>query len=194
MPQLVQSVYQPALFDTLGNEVSPGLEYLAVNYTGLIPVLIAGAQEQQSVIDSLEQSIADQAAAMASVMDQLDNLQDQINNCCTGGQGFKNNQSGGNDGMEQDKSTLHGNILNQNTPNPFRSQTTISYSLETGGKVLLNVYDKTGKILTTLEESEQQSGTYRYEWDASGLPAGLYHYALYVDGELLVKKAIKLAD
>jgi len=84
--------------------------------------------------------------------------------------------------------------MEQNNPNPFRSQTTINYSLNEGGKVLLNVYDKSGKVVTTLTQGEQQAGNYRYEWDASGLPAGLYHYALYVDGELLIKKAIKLAD
>src|SRR5690606_2775123 len=128
---------------------------------------------------------------IAQLMDQMDALSQQVDNCCDGG--FKYNQPDNDQGFE-DKISPDGNVLDQNTPNPFRSQTTISYSLETGGKILLNVYDKNGKVLTTLEESEQQAGTYRYEWDASGLPAGLYHYALYVDGELLVKKAIKLAD
>jgi hypothetical protein len=85
-------------------------------------------------------------------------------------------------------------VLYQNTPNPFRTQTTISYTLEQGGKVLLQVFDKTGKPIATLVEAEQPADTYRYAWDASGLSAGLYHYALYVDGELLVKKALKLAD
>ena len=59
---------------------------------------------------------------------------------------------------------------------------------------MLNIFDKTGKPIATLVEAQQPADTYRYEWDASGLPAGLYHYALYVDGELLVKKAIKLAE
>lgn len=160
---------------------------LGVKYNELIPVLVAGIKEQQSIIEA-------QNEALVGVLDQLNAMQNQIDNCCSGDTGFKNMGIGGEKEEQMQKSSLNGNVLDQNTPNPFRSQTTISYTLEQGGKVLLNIFDKTGKPITTLVEAEQHPGDYRYDWDASGLPAGLYHYALYVDGELLVKKAIKLAD
>lgn len=188
VPELVVPSRMLTAYDTLGNVTAEPIEFLAVNYDGLIPILVAGMKEQQAIIEA-------QNEALSNVMDQLDDLQQQINNCCSGGEGFKNHNPGGSEEQQNQKSTSpNGNILNQNTPNPFRSQTTISYTLEQGGKVILNVYDKNGKVLETLSETEQQPGTYRYEWDASGLPAGLYHYALYVDGELMVKKAIKLQD
>lgn len=192
LPSLVKSAYQPAMYDTLGNEVSPELEFLSVNYSGLIPVLIGGIKEQQTTIDSLEQAVAEQASALEDVMELLDMMQDQIDNCCIGGQGFKSNSPDGVHDEQLQRASSNGNILEQNVPNPFRSQTTIRYTLEQGGKVLLNIFDKTGKPIATLVEAEQPADTYRYEWDASGLPAGMYHYALYVDGELLVKRAIKL--
>ena len=188
LPELTRFASRPALLDSTGNETTPAIDFMTVNYTGLIPILVAGMKEQQAIIEA-------QNEALGNVMDQLDDLQQQINNCCSGGEGFKNHNPRENEEQPIQKSTSpNGNILNQNTPNPFRSQTTISYALEQGGKVILNVYDKNGKVLETLSETEQQPGTYRYEWDASGLPAGLYHYALYVDGELMVKKAIKLQD
>ncbi len=184
LPQLVKQTTAPAMFDTLGNEISAAIEFQSVNYTGLIPYLISAVKEQQSIIES-------QNEAMAQIMEQLNELQQQINHCCntdrTAPSFHPNEETPGV--IEKAVNELH-----QNTPNPFRSQTTISYTLEQQGKVVLKVFDKTGKPITTIVEAEQAVGTYRYEWNASGLPAGLYHYALYVNGELLVKKAIKLAD
>ena len=189
VPELVEESRMLTKYDSLGNVTAEPIEFLAVNYDGLIPILIAGMKEQQSIIDA-------QNEALSNVMDQLDDLQQQINNCCVGGDsGYKNFSPGGDNGEQHmQKSSPNGNVLGQNSPNPFRSQTTISYTLEQGGEVLLNVYDRNGKVVANLEEAEQAADTYRYEWDASGLPAGLYHYALYVDGELLLKKAIKLND
>jgi len=187
LPALTRDAYKPERKDSSGTITESAIEFKAVNYTGLIPYLIVGMKEQQSIIEA-------QNEALAGVMDQLNAMQDQISNCCGGDSGYKNMGTGDTDEEQMQKSSPNGNMLNQNTPNPFRSQTTISYTLEQGGKVLLNIFDKTGKPIATLVEAEQPADTYRYEWDASGLPAGLYHYALYVDGELLVKKAIKLAD
>ena len=57
-----------------------------------------------------------------------------------------------------------------------------------------NIHDHNGRLIAQLENAEQTAGSYQYVWDASGLPAGTYHYSLIVDGELLVKRAIKLQD
>lgn len=181
LPQLVKQTTAPAVYDTLGNEISADIEFQSVNYIGLIPYLISGMKEQQSIIES-------QNETLAQVLTQLDELQQQVNNCCSS----DGSKSFGSDGDV--KPGFGENILHQNSPNPFRAQTTISYQLEEGGKVILNIFDRNGKPLATLVEAEQQAGEYRYEWNASGLPAGVYNYALYVDAELLVKKAIKLAD
>lgn len=62
------------------------------------------------------------------------------------------------------------------------------------GNVQLNVYDKNGKIITTLTDANQSAGRYSVTWNANGIPSGVYNYALYVDGELLVKRALKLKD
>lgn len=187
VPAIVKDVNHLAQYDSLGNMTAPPVSLKAVNYNALIPILIAGMKEQQAIIES-------QNEALAQVMDQIENLQQQINNCCSAEGALPKSFGIGDDATTETSSVFGKNELHQNTPNPFRSQTTISYTLEQGGKVILNIFDKTGKPITTLVEAEQAGGTYRYEWDASGLPAGLYHYALYVDGDLLVKKAIKLAD
>jgi len=168
LPTIVEEVVHPAKYDTTGEEISPSQDLLGIQYQEFIAILTAGIKEQQAqigeqeqTIDDLQESLNNQNDLIAQLMDQMDALSQQVDNCCDGG--FKYNQPENEQGFDLDKPSPGGNVLDQNTPNPFRSQTTISYSLETGGKVLLNVYDKAGRILTTLEESEQQAGTYRYE-------------------------------
>jgi hypothetical protein len=188
-PNLVRNTVYPGTNDEEGNVIHPDLEFKAVNYTGLIPVLIAGMQEQQTIIEN-------QNDALTQMMEQLSLMQQQIDECCNIG---KANQSapGGPfqlQDLNNEKSIEGGNELFQNIPNPFRESTTISYSLEEGGRVQLSIYDKTGKVVTTLTDANQVPGRYSEVWNANGMPSGVYHYALYVNGELLVKRAIKLQE
>lgn len=191
LPDIVKEVTIPEKMDSTGFIEGTSANLLGVQYESLIPILVAGFKEQQQTITALEELVNSQNETLAQVMVQMEQLQQQIESCCntdrTAPSFHPNEETPGV--IEKAVNELH-----QNTPNPFRSQTTISYTLEQQGKVVLKVFDKTGKPITTIVEAEQAVGTYRYEWNASGLPAGLYHYALYVNGELLVKKAIKLAD
>lgn len=199
LPNLVKSTTHPAQYDTLGNEISEAVEFKSVNYTGLIPYLIAGIKEQQSQIQTqddeiagLHEALANQNELIMQMMDQMEMLQQQINGCCNGDALPKNFGSG--DDAVPSAQPFGQNELYQNVPNPFRGQTTIRYTLEQGGRAMLNIHDSNGREITQLENAEQVAGTYSYVWDATGLPAGTYHYSLIVDGELLVKRAIKLQD
>jgi hypothetical protein len=185
LPTLVKEATRAEMIDTLGTVLEEELTFKTVNYTGLIPILIAGMKEQQAIIDA-------QNELLAEVLDRLN----AIENCCNpdgtrstpGTNGFVPEKS------NQEKSIEGGNALNQNVPNPFRESTTISYNLENGGKVLLAIHDKNGKTITTLADANQNAGHYSVIWNANGIPSGVYNYALYVDGELLVKRALKLKD
>jgi hypothetical protein len=189
LPNLVRSTIHPGTNDEEGNVIHHDLEFKAVNYSGLIPVLIAGMKEQQTIIES-------QNEVLAQMMEQLANMQQQINDCCNSGEGNKSMPGGAFQPQDLNiqKSLDGGNELFQNIPNPFRESTTISYSLEEGGRVQLSIYDKTGKVVTTLTDANQGPGRYSEVWNANGMPSGVYHYALYVNGELLVKRAIKLQE
>jgi len=189
LPYLVRNTIHPATNDAEGNVIQPELEFKAVNYTGLIPVLIAGMKEQQTIIES-------QNEVLAQMMEQLANMQQQINQCCNASDDSKTMPGGviQPQDLNNEKSIEGGNELYQNIPNPFRESTTISYLLEQGGRVQLSVYDSNGKVITTLVDARQDSGRHSTVWNANGMPAGVYHYALYVDGELLVKRAIKLQE
>jgi hypothetical protein len=72
--------------------------------------------------------------------------------------------------------------LNQNYPNPFNPTTTITYSLPQSGMVTLNVYDITGRFITTLVDGVKGVGTHSVQFEGSSLSSGMYVYTLETDG------------
>ena len=69
-----------------------------------------------------------------------------------------------------------GYSLNQNYPNPFKSSTSISYSIPVNSKVVIKVFDSSGREIETIEEGNRQAGTYSILFDARQLPKGEYFY------------------
>ncbi len=69
--------------------------------------------------------------------------------------------------------------LQQNFPNPFNPSTTIQFSLPEPGTVTLQVFDVTGRRVTTLlNESSRSSGNHSISFDASRLASGVYLYRI----------------
>jgi hypothetical protein len=83
-------------------------------------------------------------------------------------------------------------FLLQNYPNPFNGSTTISWQLPEKAHVILKVYDFTGREVKTLVDYDQIKGEHTVNFDASGLPAGVYFYHLQVNGTVETNKMIKL--
>ena len=63
-------------------------------------------------------------------------------------------------------------------PNPFSSQTTISYSLLHPEPVRIALYDALGRMVKSMDEGVQATGTYEVLIDAGDLPAGTYYYEI----------------
>jgi hypothetical protein len=68
--------------------------------------------------------------------------------------------------------------LDQNYPNPFNPSTTISFSLPSRAFVTLKVFDVMGRDVATVVSEEMQAGNYARQWNASGMPSGVYFYRL----------------
>jgi hypothetical protein len=60
------------------------------------------------------------------------------------------------------------------SPNPFNPTTTISFKLQAASYVNLNVYDTAGRLVSTLVEGMQESGTHEVTFDGSQLTSGIY--------------------
>ncbi|VAX22249.1 hypothetical protein MNBD_IGNAVI01-1606 [hydrothermal vent metagenome] len=92
--------------------------------------------------------------------------------------------------------------LEQNYPNPFNPTTKIKYTIATphrsslsqaeGLIVTLKVYDILGREVATLVNKQQQPGNYEVEFNASGLPSGVYFYELRSGEFSQIKKMMLL--
>jgi|WetSurMetagenome_2_1015567.scaffolds.fasta_scaffold111421_1 hypothetical protein len=87
---------------------------------------------------------------------------------------------------------LNEYTLNQNYPNPFNPSTVITYSIPISSKVTLTVYDVLGKLITTLVNEKQESGSYSVNFNASGLSNGMYFYKMQSDNFVKTNKMLLL--
>lgn len=133
--------------------------YYAVDYIGLIPVLIEAIKEQQYQI--------------ADLNDKLESVESSKSNSVI------------NDILST-KATLK-----QNTPNPFREETVIEYSVpENAANASIIVYDMTGAQLKDFKLNAMGEG--RLTIKGSEFKAGMYIYSLIIDGKLVDTKRMIL--
>jgi len=59
-------------------------------------------------------------------------------------------------------------------PNPFNPTTTISFSIPQSDLVSLNIYDITGKLVTTLINEQLNIGYHSINWDGTNQSSGMY--------------------
>jgi hypothetical protein len=93
--------------------------------------------------------------------------------------------------------TLEGNgdVLLQNTPNPFSVNTLLAVNIVEEGYYSLAIYDLIGNRIKTLYSGNMKQGPYSFMWDGSddsgnGVNNGVYIYRLYGDNVTLMKKLV----
>lgn len=64
--------------------------------------------------------------------------------------------------------------LYQNYPNPFNPSTVIKFDIPKSDFVTIDIYDITGKLVSSLMNEYKTSGTYEIKFDAAGLASGVY--------------------
>ncbi|HEX2788356.1 MAG TPA: choice-of-anchor J domain-containing protein [Ignavibacteria bacterium] len=72
--------------------------------------------------------------------------------------------------------------LSQNYPNPFNPVTKINYDLPLDGKIMLKIYDITGREVAQLVNEIQTAGYYTVSFNASSFASGVYFYRLFANG------------
>jgi hypothetical protein len=164
LPQCLKNLGLPQESDSTGKIIHPEVNYLGVNYTMIIPILIAGMKEQQLQIDSLINAIA---AGNQPKMANPNTIEVTLSN--------------------QNKI-----ILNQNDPNPFAENTTINYFIpDNVNAAQLLFYDNSGTILNTVDIKEKGKGSILIY--GSNLSSGVYTYTLLADGKPIeTKRMVKI--
>ena len=183
LPEIVNAANHPSL--TLGGVTYAAVSYSTVEYVQLIPVIIKAIQLLESKLhlsDSLNSVQAAQITALTS----------SISSCCSNSSVRLTGISGGSINQQNiNLSDADVIVLNQNTPNPFAEQTTISYNVPAKYKFAQMVFKTIeGKIIRTVDITTKGKG--QLNVFASDLSAGLYVYSLIVDGEIVdTKKMVK---
>jgi uncharacterized protein (DUF1501 family) len=85
-----------------------------------------------------------------------------------------------------------GNSLITNFPNPFTVKTKLQFTIE-AGPVLIQIIDTLGRVVATpLQKDYPQAGTYQIDWDAEGMPTGLYYARLQNNANTQVRPMMKV--
>ena len=143
-----------------------------VMYTDLIPLLVEGMKEMQATIERQEERIAELEESLSG-----DNVPEKV---------VPKNARDSED-SEIESSTGEAAIY-QNVPNPFSQTTEIIYRLSTNARsASICICDLTGKQLKSYT-LQPDMPTGKIVIPASDLTAGMYLYALVIDGTLVDSK------
>ncbi len=166
VPSLVATERVAAATDANGFVTGEDVPLKAMNYTEFIPLLIKGYQQQQERLEQLEQALSA---------------------CCgTGKEQTPNSRSLGPGTSDLSNERL---LI---APNPFTDHTIVSYYMAQPGRVSLQVSDEASRPIALLRQEQAMAGSFTYEWNTQSLAPGSYFVALVVDGNVVVKKAVKV--
>ena len=156
------------IFPDLVSRDSAG--YYAVNYTGLIPVIVEALKDQRI-------SVEDKQAQIEKLQSQVDEQREQIKQLVK-----LMNIKSINEKVFEENGIESIPILLQNTPNPFNQATEIGYYIpENVNSANIYIYDVSGFQQKNISISERGKGATTLQ--ASALQAGIYFYTLICDGK-----------
>jgi hypothetical protein len=177
IPHAVTQVNAPPQFDAEGNETAPGVDFKGVNYTQLIPVLIAGSNEQDAAIEMNKSKRAELTARLESVQSKLDALK--------------------NSGANATGAIMHQNhaskkaILENTFPNPFENEIQLPFRVNEDGLVRIDIVDSKGALVVTLKNEVIPVGAYNTVWNAYGMSAGVYYCVIRHGSEVHAQRMVK---
>jgi hypothetical protein len=183
LPDLVQdaTLHTPHEQGPTMQQASEGLtaqttattDFKAVNYTELIPIMIKGMQEQEAQNQTLNAEVE----ALRPLKDEVAELRQMILE-------LKN--------VRNSTSIISAAYLEQNSPNPAGTATTIRYHLPTAAtSARLTLTNTKGQVVKTMMLGNR--GTGQISLNTQALSAGTYHYTLYVDGKSADTKRLLIA-
>ena len=189
-PELVDTINIAETYDSLGNVVNVAKTLKTVNYKAMAALLTRAIQEQQLVIDSLRTSQSRQDSINQATQSQLNQLMSMITQCCNNGHsnnGHNQKQTNPDNQLDIELSDKDVIVLNQNVPNPFAEQTTITYNVPASiEKAQILFYNSNGQIIQTVDIKTRGKG--KINVFAADLSSGLYHYTLVADGKVIDSK------
>lgn len=141
----------------------------------------------------LVEAIKEQDARMDNMLNKITELENCLNqsNICNSSSRTSNQGGDNNKGQTLTLQNANAIILDQNLPNPFAENTTITYVIpEDVSEATLLFYDMNGRIINQIEINERGESKLTVYGDK--LEQGIYTYSLIADGKLIAtKKMVK---
>ena len=78
--------------------------------------------------------------------------------------------------------------LRQNYPNPFNPSTAITFDIPSAGHVKINVFDRTGRLISALADQRFAGGSHTLNFEARNLASGVYFYSMEYGGQSTIRK------
>jgi hypothetical protein len=148
------------------------IHFKALNYTELIPIMIKAMQELSKKTDEIDLLKKDNE----ELRKEIEDLKSLVLKTAVVGNGYN----------------LSGASLEQNTPNPFKSGTSIRYFLPDGiGSAKIIITDESGRIMKSIALTSIGEG--EINLNTSTFAAGSYNYTLWLDGKKVDSKKMIVA-
>ncbi|MFH0919843.1 MAG: T9SS type A sorting domain-containing protein [Fibrobacterota bacterium] len=93
-------------------------------------------------------------------------------------------------GVEKKETKAQPSFFLKNSPNPFRQSTVFNYGLPTSGNVSITIYDRCGRLVTSLVQGQQEAGQHKVRWNAHGMATGVYFVKIKANGLSVVNKTL----
>lgn len=159
--------------NTTDKKNSETINFKALNYTELIPIIIKGMQEMSIENEKLKTENNEQQKINQDLQKQIDDLKVILN-------------------AQQSTFNISSAYLLQNTPNPFSKNTIIQCYVPSSVKqAQLEVYNVDGRKLKSYMLSN--NGMNKISINANALSSGEYVYALLLDGKKIDSKHMTLS-
>ncbi len=93
---------------------------------------------------------------------------------------------------EADGPVFNESGLSGGYPNPFETETTAVFTLQSPGHVRMDVFDILGRKVARLLDENADQGKHRVQWQAGSLPAGVYIIRLTAGKKVSTNKILKV--
>lgn len=70
-------------------------------------------------------------------------------------------------------------------PNPFASSSTVKYRVTQASNVTINIFNESGKRVSTLLNRKEAPGIYSVQWNSGNLPKGIYFINATINGQTI---------
>jgi hypothetical protein len=184
-PELVKHSRQPAI-----KGKGDAVDFDAVNYTSLIPVLVQAVKELDAKTDSAgtapnaaqvqqQAQIEQLTTQLSEQTKQISDLKNMLNDICNLGCAGLQNNNGNSQAV----------VLFQSIPNPTSGSATIGYVINVPfTTAIITVTSTYGNTVQDFKITQGGKGSVVF--DGSQLASGTFRYSLYIDGKLYDTKSI----